>query len=131
MGNPFKGDVAFKVDDAPYILSLRTNALCQIQSDFGAGFDPDGNRKYLLRISYAPNTFYDLRTVFFHALQEHHADTVKTREDAGNLMDRLGRKETIDAVRQALEWAFPPKQEGDGAGPKETPESSGTGAASS
>lgn len=132
MGNPFKGDVGFEVEAVPYILSLRTNALAQVQADFGTGFEIEGNRKFLLRLMSCAQTFADLRTVIFHGLQEHHDDTIKSKNDAGNLMDRLGRPDTIRVVNETLEWAFPPKQEeGAGSGPKETPESSGPGAASS
>lgn len=137
MGNPFKGDVAFDVEGAPYIMSLRTNALACIQEDFGTGFNVEGNRTFLLRLMSAPQSFADLRTVVFHGLQEHHNDTVTTKQDAGNLMDKVGRKETIGIVERSLEWAFPPrKKKGAGTDPKAktttpTSDASGTGGASS
>jgi hypothetical protein len=99
MSNSHLGKIDVRVDDKIWSLKFSINALCALEGELGSGQAVDIQR--LIGESPSVST---LRTLFWAALQEHHAGVSK--EDAGRLMNALGLLRSTEIVTQVLLAAF-------------------------
>jgi len=99
MSNSHLGKIDVRVDDKIWSLQFSINALCALEDELGAGQAVD--IQTLIGESPSVST---LRTLFWAALQEHHAGI--TKEDAGRVMNALGILRATSIITQALLAAF-------------------------
>lgn len=90
MANRERGEIEVAARGKVYTLALTTNGACEIESASGRLFEDIclGVQKYAIR---------DMRWLLWGALQEYHAQEIKTPADAGKFID--------DAGGLALVWA--------------------------
>jgi hypothetical protein len=114
MANPERGEVGLTatrtVDGQPqtkeYTLKMSTNAAVALQRKC---------KKPMSEIvaHVEKMDFEAIRDIAFMLLQKHHADEIKTQEQAGDVLDDLGSiGKFFDAFRQLMEVNQPPQGEG-------------------
>jgi hypothetical protein len=83
MANRQRGEVEIAARGKVYTLALTTNGACEIENASGRLFEDicAGIQKYAIR---------DMRWLLWGALQEYHADEIKTPADAGKFIDDAG-----------------------------------------
>lgn len=103
MGNPLRGEAAFKAGDVEKTLVLDVNVFCEIEAATGLGFDE------LIATMQGSPSFTLLRQVFAAGLQEKHPGT--TVQDAGRIMSAAGVEEMTGAIQRALACVIPEVKE--------------------
>lgn len=99
MANPMKGEIAFDVQGAPYVLTFDFNAICAIEEVFDLPISQIGEKLMDgMRAS-------DLRTLFAAGLQKHQAGTTETQ--AGEIISVIGAMEAGQHVALGLQASFP------------------------
>jgi hypothetical protein len=83
MANKERGEMLLVAGNQTYTLRLTTNACCEVEDRSGKLFDD-------VMVGVKKGSFSSLRWFLWAALQEHHADTVKTPKDAGSILDAAG-----------------------------------------
>jgi len=94
--NPARGEVAFVVGDETYVLRPTMNALCAMQKRTGQTYGQ-------LIGALTTLDLLALRDLLFTFLQPLHGKTIKTVEQAGDLMDAAGgHRPALDAITEVL-----------------------------
>lgn len=119
--NRQRGEVSLDLAGTAYTLKLTTNAICLMEQ----AFQP--LRPFAMIVANASRgSFSDLRAFLWASLQAHHPDLTIVK--VGDLMDQAGG---IDGLALKLaELAEANQEGGDGKGPPQTGQGSGTGGGS-
>lgn len=95
MANPHKGEVSFAVGGKARTVRLSTNAICVLESELGLGVDSISARMVQGYLSV-------LRSVLRVALNDGTTD-----EEAGDMIDELGPRKTVEILIRTFKLAFP------------------------
>jgi len=83
MANRERGEMTLAAGESTYVMRLTTNACCDLEDRSGKLLDD------VVRGAFR-GSVRDLRWLLWGSLQDRHADTVKTPEDAGRVIDAAG-----------------------------------------
>lgn len=103
------GDLPFEADGKSWRLRFSYNALCRLEQTVEDQVEVEA----LLRGE--PDSMSTVRAAMLAGLADHHPDL--TFDDAGNLIDHLGKRKAAGLIYQAMLLAFP-KARGDTARPR-------------
>lgn len=102
-----RGVATLTIDGVELKLRLGMNALCALEEKFDKGIQE------IFESMRSNPRLTMIRTVFFHALQEFHADTIKTEADAAKLIDKSSLADVTAAFGEASKAAFGEQKGGD------------------
>jgi len=125
--NPLRGEIDLVAGDTTYTLRPTTNALVALEKATGLAYGDLLNRLPAMDMVH-------LRAMIFHLLQPVHGKTVKTLEQAGDLIDAAGGHHGVFPVIVAMLALNRPKKDDTkaGGGDGNPPDAqAGTGGASS
>jgi len=93
--NRERGELDLMADGKAFTLRLGVNAICQLETLVDRPFDQilTGVRQGSMR---------EARLLLWAALQPYHSDTIRTVDDAGDLMDRAGGTAVLIAKMTVL-----------------------------
>ena len=126
MANPEKGELSYTVEGVSYTLRPSFNACCQIEDLLGdRSFDEVLKQVQQGRLS-------GLRCVVWCVLWERHRDEIKTLEDAGTWIERVGGIDVaLDLIYKLFRLNLDAAIEASGAAPNPPDAQDGTSAVSS
>lgn len=104
------GDLPFEADGKSWRLCFSMNALCRLEQWVGDQAEVEA----LLKGS--PPNLSAVRAAMLAGLTDAHPDL--THDDAGRLIDHLGKERSASLIYQALVLAFPVAKVGDNARPR-------------
>ncbi len=98
MANQERGEVSLAARDKTYTLAITTNGACELEAASGRKLEAifRGALTYSL---------VDMRWMVWGALQEHHADEIRTPKDAGRFIDDAGGLAKVWAALNAFQAA--------------------------
>lgn len=99
------GSLPFEADGKSWRLAFTFNALCRLEQ----WVDDQSDVEALLRGE--PPSMTAVRAAMLAGLTEAHPDL--TQDDAGRLIDHLGKERAASLIYQALVLAFPAAKKGD------------------
>lgn len=83
MANKERGEVSLVARDKTYTLVMTTNGACELENACGRSLDD-------IFAGALRGKLVDVRWMIWGTLQAHHADEIKTPQDAGNFIDDAG-----------------------------------------
>ena len=114
MANPLRGEVELKTPEKTYTMRMSINAIVNIENDFDLGINEVaqmlGEAKGM-RIGH-------LRTIVKHSLGDEQPGL--TDDEVGEIIGAAGVNETGEAIRQAMNLAFPDAKKAGAARPPKT-----------
>ncbi len=116
MANPERGEVDLVAGERTYTLFLSTNALCAMQKRQSKTFGQILSSIMALDIE-------ALRAMAYAVLQKHHANTFKTDDAVGDLIDVVSMKKVKDAMVELFTLSMPPEEEKKASGSANPPQS--------
>ena len=100
MANALRGEASFEADGRTYRLLYIWNAAAEFEEVAGRPLSDA-----LLDVAREKLSAKSLRAMLWAGLREHHGDV--TLQEAGRLIDRIGRREAQRVMGVALRYFFP------------------------
>ena len=97
MANPLQGEYAFSAGDANYTLRFTTNAICTLEKELQSGLN-----KIIMNMDHLTT----VRAVLWAGIIDHHK-SLKTPEEVGPIIDKIGMAKAVVHIGEALKVAFP------------------------